>query len=186
MLLLNGLSHRLAPGQLLIQRALVEVLAAQAPGAADARRPPTACRPDPTRRRSSRRCAGCSGRCPSWTSARSASARPSRCACRRRRRSCCSAIPTPSRPSSPATRRTCAPARPTIRLEPILGQHSLLILDGQEHLRERRLLQPPFHGDRMLAYGTVMRDIAAARGGALAARPAVRACTPRCRASRST
>jgi cytochrome P450 len=34
-------------------------------------------------------------------------------------------------------------------------------LDGREHLRERRLLQPPFHGDRMLAYGTVMRDIAA-------------------------
>src|SRR6185369_10732919 len=34
MLLLNGLSHRIAPGQLVIQRALVEVLAAQAPGAA--------------------------------------------------------------------------------------------------------------------------------------------------------
>jgi cytochrome P450 len=48
------------------------------------------------------------------------------------------------------------------RLEPILGKHSLLILDGREHLRERRLLQPPFHGDRMLAYGVVMRDIAAA------------------------
>src|SRR5207244_10170070 len=47
------------------------------------------------------------------------------------------------------------------RLEPILGSRSLLILDGAEHLRERRLLQPPFHGDRMLAYGTVMRDIAA-------------------------
>jgi cytochrome P450 len=47
------------------------------------------------------------------------------------------------------------------RLEPILGRHSLLILDGREHLRERRMLQPPFHGDRMLAYGPVMRDIAA-------------------------
>ena len=60
------------------------------------------------------------------------------------------------------------------RLEPILGKHSLLILDGHEHLRERRLLQPPFHGDRMLAYGAVMRDIAAARGGALARGTAVR------------
>jgi len=47
------------------------------------------------------------------------------------------------------------------RLDPLLGKHSLLILDGDEHLRERRLLQPPFHGDRMLAYGTVMRDVAA-------------------------
>lgn len=34
MMLLNGLSHRLAPGQLVLQRALVEVLATQAPGAA--------------------------------------------------------------------------------------------------------------------------------------------------------
>jgi cytochrome P450 family 110 len=47
------------------------------------------------------------------------------------------------------------------RLEPILGRHSLLLLDGREHLRERRLLQPPFHGDRMLSYGVVMREIAA-------------------------
>jgi cytochrome P450 len=47
------------------------------------------------------------------------------------------------------------------RLEPILGRQSLLLLDGKEHLRERRLLQPPFHGDRMLAYASVMRDIAA-------------------------
>jgi cytochrome P450 len=49
-----------------------------------------------------------------------------------------------------------------VRLEPILGRQSLLLLDGREHLRERRLLQPPFQGDRMLAYGPVMRDIAAA------------------------
>ncbi|MGH7899287.1 MAG: cytochrome P450, partial [Candidatus Binatia bacterium] len=47
------------------------------------------------------------------------------------------------------------------RLQPLLGRQSLLLLDGGEHLRERRLLQPPFHGDRMLAYGAVMRDIAA-------------------------
>jgi hypothetical protein len=33
LLLLNGLSHRLAPGQMIIQRALVETLSAQAPGA---------------------------------------------------------------------------------------------------------------------------------------------------------
>jgi cytochrome P450 family 110 len=47
-------------------------------------------------------------------------------------------------------------------LEPLLGENSLLLLDGQRHLRERRLMQPPFHGERMQAYGEVMRDITAA------------------------
>ena len=44
-------------------------------------------------------------------------------------------------------------------LEPMLGKHSLLTLDGAEHLRERRMLLPAFHGDRMHAFATVMRDI---------------------------
>jgi cytochrome P450 len=45
-------------------------------------------------------------------------------------------------------------------LEPLLGKHSLLLLDGSAHLHERRLVQPPFHGERMVSYGTTMRDIA--------------------------
>ena len=44
-------------------------------------------------------------------------------------------------------------------LEPLLGEHSLLLLDGPRHLRERRLMQPPFQGERMQGYGEVMRDI---------------------------
>jgi cytochrome P450 len=44
-------------------------------------------------------------------------------------------------------------------LRPVLGENSLLLLDGERHLRERRLLLPPFHGDRMRAYGEVMRDV---------------------------
>jgi len=44
-------------------------------------------------------------------------------------------------------------------LEPILGQHSVLLLDGKRHLRQRRLLMPPFHGSRMRAYGAVIRDV---------------------------
>src|SRR4029453_18392925 len=44
-------------------------------------------------------------------------------------------------------------------LEPILGQHSLLVLDGPRHLRERRLMLPPFHGERMHVYGRIIRDI---------------------------
>jgi cytochrome P450 len=44
-------------------------------------------------------------------------------------------------------------------LEPMLGKHSLLTLDGAEHLRQRRLLLPAFHGERMHAFATVMREI---------------------------
>jgi cytochrome P450 len=43
-------------------------------------------------------------------------------------------------------------------LRAVLGENSLLLLDGERHLRERRLLLPPFHGERMRAYGDVMRD----------------------------
>ncbi len=44
-------------------------------------------------------------------------------------------------------------------LEPMLGKHSLLLLDGAEHLRERRLLLPAFHGERMQTYADQMRAI---------------------------
>jgi cytochrome P450 len=44
-------------------------------------------------------------------------------------------------------------------LEPMLGKHSLLTLDGAEHLRQRRLLLPAFHGERMQSYAAVMREI---------------------------
>jgi cytochrome P450 len=45
-----------------------------------------------------------------------------------------------------------------IILRAALGPNSLLLLDGAEHLRERRLMLPPFHGDRMRAYGVAMRE----------------------------
>lgn len=41
-------------------------------------------------------------------------------------------------------------------LGPLLGQHSLLLLDGAEHLRQRKLLLPPLHGERMASYGERM------------------------------
>ena len=44
-------------------------------------------------------------------------------------------------------------------LRPVLGNRSVLLLDGPEHLRQRRLLLPPFHGERMSAYRQLMRDV---------------------------
>ena len=46
-------------------------------------------------------------------------------------------------------------------LEPVLGRHSLLVLDEKPHMSQRRLLLPPFHGERMQAYGETMGEIAA-------------------------
>jgi cytochrome P450 len=45
-------------------------------------------------------------------------------------------------------------------LKPILGGRSVLLLDGPEHLRQRRLMLPPFHGERMRAYGETMTEVA--------------------------
>ncbi|MDP9326464.1 MAG: cytochrome P450, partial [Candidatus Dormibacteraeota bacterium] len=43
-------------------------------------------------------------------------------------------------------------------LEPFVGTNSLLLLDGARHLKERRMMMPSFHGERMAAYVQVMAD----------------------------
>ena len=45
-------------------------------------------------------------------------------------------------------------------LGPVVGPRSVLLLDGAEHLRHRRLMLPPFHGQRMAAYESVMEEAA--------------------------
>jgi cytochrome P450 len=45
-------------------------------------------------------------------------------------------------------------------LRPFAGEHSILVLDGEEHLRERRLLQMPFHAERMRAFRATVADLA--------------------------
>jgi len=164
MLLLNGLSHRLAPGQLLVQRALIETLVRHAPSeaprastvAADGLPPG----PDAPPLLQALRWAQwplpfmeeCASRYGDPFTLRLPSAPP---------------IVFFSHPDAIKTIFTgdeeeLRAGEANARLEPILGRHSLLLLDGRQHLRERRLLQPPFQGDRILAFGGVMRDIAAA------------------------
>jgi cytochrome P450 len=45
-------------------------------------------------------------------------------------------------------------------LRPFAGEHSILLLDGEEHLRERRLLQAPFHGEAMRALEPTVAELA--------------------------
>jgi cytochrome P450 len=48
----------------------------------------------------------------------------------------------------------------TFALRPVMGPRSVLLLEGAEHLARRRLMLPPFHGERMRAYETTVREIA--------------------------
>jgi cytochrome P450 len=43
-------------------------------------------------------------------------------------------------------------------LEPAVGPSSILTLDGPQHLRQRRLLLPPFHGESIVRYAGIIRD----------------------------
>ncbi|HWX74445.1 MAG TPA: cytochrome P450, partial [Solirubrobacteraceae bacterium] len=39
---------------------------------------------------------------------------------------------------------------------PVMGAHSVIVLTGPEHMRQRKLLLPPFHGERMREYEQVI------------------------------
>lgn len=45
-------------------------------------------------------------------------------------------------------------------LGPLLGDSSVLLLDEPDHMRQRKLLLPPFHGERMQRYRELMTEVA--------------------------
>jgi cytochrome P450 len=47
-------------------------------------------------------------------------------------------------------------------LSVVLGDHSVLVLDGPQHLRQRRLLLPPFQGSAVKGFRAVIREVAEA------------------------
>ena len=68
-------------------------------------------------------------------------------------------------------------------LRPILGPNSVLLLDERAHMTQRKLLLPPFHGERMKAYGELMTGVAEAEiaswpaGEVIPTRPAMQRIT---------
>ena len=44
-------------------------------------------------------------------------------------------------------------------LRPLVGENSLFLLDGDRHKRQRKLLMPPFHGERMQSYARTIAQI---------------------------
>ena len=44
-------------------------------------------------------------------------------------------------------------------LQPLLGDYSMIMLDGDRHRKRRQLVMPSFHGDRMRSYGEIISNI---------------------------
>ena len=45
-------------------------------------------------------------------------------------------------------------------LEPVVGTHSVILLDGDAHMEQRKLMLPAFHGERMAALTGLMTEVA--------------------------
>lgn len=48
----------------------------------------------------------------------------------------------------------------TLALRPVLGPDSVLLLEGRQHLMRRKLMLPPFHGERMRSYQSIVSEAA--------------------------
>ena len=44
-------------------------------------------------------------------------------------------------------------------LEPLIGSNSLILIEGKRHKQRRKLLLPPFHGERMQVYSRLICDL---------------------------
>jgi unspecific monooxygenase len=52
-----------------------------------------------------------------------------------------------------------APGHLNKLVTPLVGNSSVMLLEGQRHRRERKLLMPPFHGERMHSYGLLIGQL---------------------------
>ncbi|MCU0533587.1 MAG: cytochrome P450 [Hydrococcus sp. Prado102] len=52
-----------------------------------------------------------------------------------------------------------APSETNRILEPLVGDNSVMMLEGDPHRKRRQLVMPPFHGDRMRAYGELICNL---------------------------
>ncbi|HZK16402.1 MAG TPA: cytochrome P450 [Solirubrobacterales bacterium] len=59
--------------------------------------------------------------------------------------------------TAPASSLAVALANPL--LEPVLGRHSVMLLEEPRHMRRRKLMLPPFHGQRMGADAEMMAAV---------------------------
>ncbi|MEL6384537.1 MAG: cytochrome P450 [Cyanobacteria bacterium J06626_18] len=61
--------------------------------------------------------------------------------------------------SQDAGDKISAPGEANKILSTLLGDRSITRLDGAKHRQRRKLIMPPFHGERLQVYGNLIRDI---------------------------
>ncbi|NES69069.1 MAG: cytochrome P450 [Okeania sp. SIO2D1] len=52
-----------------------------------------------------------------------------------------------------------APGAANEIVKPLVGENSLILQDGERHRKQRKLMMPPFHGEKMLHYGEQICEI---------------------------
>ena len=57
------------------------------------------------------------------------------------------------------TKQFSAPGKWNTIWLPLVGEYSLLLLSGNSHQRQRQLIMPPFHGERMRSYGELICNL---------------------------
>lgn len=57
------------------------------------------------------------------------------------------------------TKEFTAPSDWNKPFEPLLGKNSVITVSGEVHKRQRQLITPPFHGERMQNYSQIIRNI---------------------------
>jgi unspecific monooxygenase len=58
------------------------------------------------------------------------------------------------------TKELTAPGSVNGLLQPLIGDYSVILLDGASHKRQRQLLMPSFHGERLRSYGDLICNLA--------------------------
>ena len=74
----------------------------------------------------------------------------------------CLADPTAIKEVFTGDREVFAAGEANAAMSPVLGRHSLLVLDGDRHLRQRKLMLPPFHGEAIRRYRDRIEEITGA------------------------
>ena len=57
------------------------------------------------------------------------------------------------------TKQFEAPGDVNELFQPLMGKHGVITISGSRHRRQRELVMPPFHGERMRTYGEIISDI---------------------------
>ncbi|MBE9224142.1 cytochrome P450 [Phormidium sp. LEGE 05292] len=60
---------------------------------------------------------------------------------------------------NPTNKILDAPGAANEIFKPQLGENSLIVQDGERHQKQRKLIMPPFHGEKMLSYGQQICEI---------------------------